>query len=340
MQLRADELPDALRRGLQPLYVVHGDEPLLALEAGDAIRAAARAAGVVERDILVVEPGFKWDAFLAADANLGLFGERKLVDLRIPSGKPGVEGGKALEAYAANPSPDNVTLVTLPRIDRATQSSRWFQALAGAGVAVAVHPVERDALPQWIAARLSRQNQRATRETLAFLAGHCEGNLLAARQEIEKLALLLPEGQLDHDAVAGAVADVARFDVFQLSEAWLAGDAVRALRIMAVLEAEGDAPIQAIWQLSEDVHVIAGVHAMVRAGTAMSSAIRNARVWGKRQNALERAMRRVAPAAVPPLLLALARLDALSKGLGRGDSWSELADVALALCGKPLFASA
>ena len=340
MPLRAEELGEALQRGLRPLYVVHGDEPLLALEAGDAIRAAARAAGIVEREILVVEPGFKWDAFLAADANLGLFGERKLVDLRIPSGKPGVEGGKALEAYAANGSPDNVTLVTLPKLDRATQSAHWFQALSGAGVAVAVYPIEREALPQWIAARLARQSQRATRETLAFLAERCEGNLLAARQEIEKLALVLPEGSLDHDAVTNAIADVARYDVFQLSEAWLAGDAVRALRILAVLEGEGDAPIQAIWQLSEDVHAIATVHAMVRTGTPLASAVRNARVWGKRQNALERAVQRVAPAALPGLLLALAQLDALSKGLGRGNAWSELAGIGLALCGKPLFASA
>ena len=198
---RLEELADHLRRGVAALYVVHGDEPLLALEAGDAIRAAARAAGGDERDVLVVEPGFKWDAFLGANANAGLFGDRKLVDLRIPSGKPGVEGGKALEAYAANPNPDNVTLVTLPRLDRATQSSAWFTALADAGVTIAVYPLEREALPGWIAARLARQQQRASRETLAFLADDCEGNLLAARQEIEKLALLLPEGELDHEAV-------------------------------------------------------------------------------------------------------------------------------------------
>ena len=249
MQLKHEDLADHLQRGVKALYVVHGDEPLLALEAGDAIRAAARAAGVVERDVLVVEPGFKWDAFLGANANASLFGDRKFVDLRIPSGKPGVEGGKALEAYAANPNPDNVTLVTLPRLDRATQSSAWFSAMAGAGVTVAVYPVDRDALPGWIAARLARQRQRATRETLTFLAEACEGNLLAARQEIEKLALLLPEGELAHDAVEAAVADVARFDIFELSEAWLAGDAARAVRILRALEAEGEAPTLAIWQL-------------------------------------------------------------------------------------------
>ena len=338
MQVRADDLSGQLQRGIAPLYVIHGDEPLLALEAGDAIRAAARAAGATEREVFVVESGFRWDAFLAANVNRGLFGGRKLVDLRIPSGKPGVEGGKALEAYAANPSPDNVTLVTLPRLDRATQKSAWFEALVGAGVTVAVYPVERDALPAWIAARMKRHRQRASRETLAFLADHCEGNLLAARQEIEKLALLLPEGELAQEAVEAAIANVARYDIFQLSESWLAGDATRVLRILSALQAEGDAPIAAIWQLVEDVHAIAAVHAMVREGSPLASAIRNVRVWGKRQDALERALNRVTPAAIPSLLLGLAKLDALSKGLGRGDAWDALADVALTLCGKPLFA--
>ena len=339
MQVRAEALADQLRRGVAPLYVVHGDEPLLALEAGDAIRAAARAAGATERELFVVEAGFRWDAFLAANLNRGLFGERKLVDLRIPSGKPGVEGGKALETYAANPSPDNVTLVTLPRLDRAAQSSAWFESLAGAGVTVAVYPLERDELPAWIAARMKQHRQRAAPETLAFLADHCEGNLLAARQEIEKLALLLPEGELAQDAVEAAIANVARYDVFQLSESWLAGDATRALRILSALQAEGDAPIAAIWQLVEDVHAIAAVHAMVRGGTPIASAIRNARVWGKRQNALERAVNRVAPASVAPLLRSLANLDALSKGIGRGNAWDALTDAALTLCGKPTVAA-
>jgi DNA polymerase-3 subunit delta len=333
MQLRLEQLGSHLASGVRSLYVVHGDEPLLALEAADAVRAAARAAGAADREVLVVEPGFKWDAFLGANANASLFGDRKCVDLRIPSGKPGAEGAKALVACAINPNPDNVTLVSLPRVDRATQASDWFTALSENGVTIAVYPVERDALPQWIAARLARQKQRASRETLAFLSDACEGNLLAARQEIEKLALLLPEGDLDHAAVEAAVADVARFDVFELSEAWLSGDAARAVRILRALQAEGDAPTLPIWQLSEDVHAIATVAALVRGGTPASAAVRNARVWGKRQAALERAVSRVPPAAVASLLVALARLDALAKGIGTGNAWDELETQALALAG-------
>ena len=335
MDLRLNQLTQHLERNLAPVYVVHGDEPLLATEAGDAIRAAARRAGCEEREILVVEPGFKWDALLAANANLGLFGGRKLVDLRIPTGKPGIEGAKALEAYAANPNPDHVTLVTLPKLDRAAQNAAWFVALAGAGVAITVYPLDRDDLPAWIAARLARQKQRVARETLAFLADRCEGNLFAAQQEIEKLGLLLPEGELDHDEVLGAVADVARYDVFQLSEAWLDGDAARALRIIRALQAEGEGIQLLLWQLGEDVHALAAVQDAVAGGTPAGAAVRNARVWGKRQAALERAVRRVQPGVAVQLLRALARLDALSKGLGRGNAWDDLVTLALTLAGKP-----
>jgi DNA polymerase-3 subunit delta len=334
--LRPENLAAHLARGVAPLYVVHGDEPLQALEAGDAIRAAARRSGCDERDVLVVERDFKWDAFVAAHANRGLFGGRKLIDLRIPGGKPGVDGARALERYAADPSPDAVALITLPRLDRATQSAAWFTAIAAAAVTIAVQPLAREALPAWIAERLARQDQRASREVLAFLADHCEGNLLAARQEIEKLALLLPPGELDAEAVEAAVADVARYDVFQLSEAWLGGDASRALRILAVLRDEGEPVTLAVWQLAEDLHALASVQADVARGAPMPTALRNARAWGRRQQALERAAGRVGATDLAALVVGAARLDALAKGLGRGDAWDELAAVALALAGKPL----
>jgi DNA polymerase III subunit delta len=336
MQIRPDELGRHLSRQLEPLYVIHGDEPLVALETGDEIRNAARRAGCEERDVFVVEQGFKWDAFLAANANLGLFGSRKLVDLRIPNGKPGTEGAKALEAYAANPNPDNVMLVTLPRLDRAAQNSEWFAALAVRGATIAVQPIEREALPRWIAARLARQNQRAGSEVLVYLAERSEGNLLAARQEIEKLALVLPEGELALDAVEAATTDVARYDVFQASEAWLGGDAARTVRILRGLELEGEPITLAIWQMTEDVRAVAAVQAAVKQGTPLAVALRNARVWGRRQGALERALKRLRSDDVSGFVVALARLDALAKGLTAGNPWDALASLALALAGKPI----
>ena len=340
MQVLPDALAGHLERKLAAIYVVHGDEPLLVLEAGDMIRAAARRAGCDEREVFVVEPAFRWDAFLGNNANLGLFGTRRLVDLRIPTGKPGVEGGKALETYAKDPNPDNVTLVTLPKVDRATQSSAWFSALVDAGVEVPVWPVEREALPRWIAARLAKQSQSVSPETLAFLAEASEGNLLAAKQELEKLALLLPAGTLDHDAVVDAVADVARYDVAALSEAWLGGESARALRILSVLRDEGESPVLPVWQLSEDVHALAIVQGLVAQGMQAGNAVRQARVWGRRAAAMERAATRVPRDVAPSLVPVLARLDALSKGLGRADPWDELAAAALLVAGTPTRPSA
>ena len=336
MQLRLADLRSHLAQRLAPLYVIHGDEPLFAIEAADAIRAAARRAGCDEREVFIVEQHFRWDAFVAANANLGLFGSRKLIDLRIASGKPGTEGAQALERHARSLDPDGVTLITLPRADRTMQASAWFAALAGAGATIAVSPLERAALPAWLSERLARNEQRVTRDTLAFLAERCEGNLLAARQEIDKLALLLPKGSLAHDDVERAVADVARFDIQELSEAWLAGDAARTLRIIDALRGEGEPITLAIWQLGEDLHALAGVHDATASGQSLQTAVRNARVWGKRQGALERAARRTSPAAVERLLQALARLDALAKGLGRGDPWDVLISLALDLCARPI----
>ena len=338
--LRLADLDAHLARRLAPLYVVHGDEPLFVIEASDAIRAAARRAGCDEREIFIVDQHFRWDAFNAANANLGLFGTRKLIDLRIPSGKPGADGATALERHAATLDPDNVTLVTLPRADRTMQGSAWFTALTDAAVTIAVQPVERNALPAWIAERLQRNGQRVSRSTLAFLVERCEGNLLAARQEIEKLALLLPKGELADDAVECAVADVARYDIQELSEAWLAGEAARALRIVDVLRGEGEPITLAVWQLGEDLHALAGVHDAMAQGQSLNTAVRNARVWGRRQAALERAARRIAAPQVAPLLRALAGLDALAKGLGTGEPWDLLVTIALAVCGRPVVPAA
>ena len=213
MQLRAEQLEQHLAKAsLAPLYVIHGDEPLLALEAADAVRAMARQRGYAEREVLVAERGFDWSAFAHAAASRSLFGDRKLIELRVPGGKPGADGAAALLAHCGRLDPEILTLVSLPRLDRAGQSSPWFAALAAAGLVVEVWPVDRARLPEWIGARLARQGQKASREVLEFLAGRVEGNLLAAHQEVQKLALLAGAGALELETVQDAVASVARYD--------------------------------------------------------------------------------------------------------------------------------
>jgi DNA polymerase-3 subunit delta len=324
MKLSAEDLPRQLAKGLSPLYVVHGEALLLAIEAADTIRAAARAAGYDERTVLTAEPGFKWAELKSSAQNMSLFSARKLVDLRIPSGKPGVEGAQALQEYCAEPNTDIVTLITLPRMDKSTQNSKWFGALTAHGTVIAAEDIPRNALPAWLAGRLKRQGQSADADTLAFLADRVEGNLLAAWQEIQKLALLFPAGHLSFEQVKDAVMDVARYDIFKLSEAMLAGDTARFAHILDGLRAEGTATVLILWALAEDIRTVGKVLRAMRQSGNMAGALREARVWGVRQKTVERAVRRFSPALAERALRRAAYVDKVAKGLRRGDVWDEL----------------
>jgi len=324
MKLSSEELPRHLAKGLAPLYVIHGEALLLSIEAADAIRAAARAAGYDEREVLTVEQGFKWSELRNSAQSLSLFSSRKLVELRIPTGKPGVDGAQAIQDYCAQLNADTVTVVTLPKLDKAGQSSKWFNALVENGVVIATEEIALNALPDWIAGRLQRQEQAADRDTLRFLAERVEGNLLAAYQEIQKLALLFPEGPLSFEQVKDAVMDVARYDVFKLTEAMLAGDAARYVRILDGLRAEGESTVLILWALAEDIRAIAKVSRATQLSGNLASALRDARVWGPRQKLVERAVRRFNPAIAERALRKAAHIDKVVKGLRDGDVWDEL----------------
>ena len=325
MQVRPDQLAAHLARGLRPVYTLHGDEPLLMQEAADAIRAAARAAGHTERQVHTVAGAhFNWSALLGASQAMSLFADRQLIEIRIPSGKPGKDGSEALQRYCQNLSDDVVTLVTLARLDRQQQASAWFGALDGAGVTVRVDPIERRALPQWIAQRLAAQGQRvqageAGEHTLAFFADRVEGNLLAAHQEIQKLGLLYPAGELGFEQVEAAVLNVARYDVFKLGEAVLAGQVPRALRMLDGLRAEGEAAVLVHWTLAEDIRALRRVKDAVAAGKPPPMALREARVWGAKERLFERALPLFTDNALAQLLDAAHVCDGLVKGLRHAD---------------------
>ena len=331
MQVRADQLEAQLSKSLAPLYVVHGDEPLIALESADAIRAAARKAGCSERELFIAERYFDWSELLNAGASQSLFGERKIVELRLPTGKPGTEGAAAIERYCAVLNPDCVTLVTLPRLDKAGQNSKWFLALSAAGVVVEVWPMDRARLPEWIAARLARARQRAGPETLQFLAERVEGNLLAAHQEVQKLALLLPEGELQLEDVQAAVTSVARYDVQGLVEALLSGDTARYARVLEGLRGEGEAPTFVLWALAEELRGLARIHTGVAAGRQVEQLFRENRVWRNKEAATRTALRRLARPAVEAALTHAAKIDRVSKGLAKGDPWDEFLILGMAL---------
>jgi len=330
MQLRAEELERNLARSLASLYVIHGDEPLQSLEAADAIRAAARAKGYAEREVLSVERGFDWNQLAVSGASLSLFSSKKLIELRIPGGKPGTEGAAAIVQHCSARAPDLLTIVTLPKLDRRAQDTAWFKVLRHNGVLINTFQVERAQLPQWIAARLARQRQKADRETLQFLADSVEGNLLAAHQEIQKLGLLFPPGELAFEPVCGAVLNVARYDAFKLNEAMLAGDKARLARMLDGLKGEGEAAPKILWVLAEEIRAVAKVQAGMVVGDDLQQLCRNNRVWGgARQQLVTEAARRLKSAALASALRHAARIDRMVKGLARGDVWDELLQLCL-----------
>jgi DNA polymerase-3 subunit delta len=331
MALRAEQLQAQLARSLAALYVVHGDEPLIALEAADAVRAAAREAGYREREVYFAERGFDWSELLHAGASFSLFGDRKIIDLRIPTGKPGTQGAEAITAYCARPNADVLTLVSLPRLDRAAQASGWFGALAAAGVVVDVFPVERARLPAWIGERLGRQGQRASREVLEFLADRVEGNLLAAYQEVQKLALLAPEGELALEDVREAVANVARYDAYDASAALLAGDTARYVRVIEGLRGEGEAPTFVLWAIAEDLRALERIQSGAAEGRPLEALLRENRVWGPRQALIRAAMRRFPAGAIARGLAHAALIDRAIKGVARLEAWDEFLKLGLKL---------
>jgi DNA polymerase-3 subunit delta len=325
MQLRLDQLEAHLSRGLKPLYTVYGDEPLLAQEAGDAIRAAARAAGYGERKVFSVGGNhFDWSGVLGAAQAMSLFADRQLIEIRIPSGKPGKDGSEALQRYCEHLADEVVTLVQFPKLDFQQAKSAWFNALDAAGVTLRVEPVERKSLPQWLAQRLACQGQRvmsgaAGQQTLAFFADRTEGNLLAAHQELQKLALLYPPGELSFEQVESAVLDVARYDVFKLGEAMLAGHVARALRMLDGLRAEGEAAVLVHWTLTEDLRGLARARAALDEGKPMPMALREARVWGLKERLFERALPLLSNHELMHLVEAASICDGLVKGLRHPD---------------------
>jgi len=333
MQLRPEGLDGHLAKGLAPLYVITSDEHLLALEAADKIRRAARAQGYSERDVLTVERNFKWGELLAANQTMSLFGDKKLVELRIPGGKPGKDGSAALQGYAKDLNPDNLTMITLPKLDWQTAKASWVGALQQAAVYIEIPNVERAQLPGWIGTRLAAQQQSADRQSLDFIADRVEGNLLAAHQEIQKLGLLYEPGKLAYEQVHDAVLNVARYDVFKLSEAMLAGDPARLVRMLEGLKGEGEALPLVLWAVSEEIRTLLKLKAGMAQGRPLGALLKEYRIWGPRERMMEPALRRISLSVLEAALQEAAQVDRMVKGLRAkrfaGDAWDAMLQLAL-----------
>ncbi len=336
MRLRVDQLGRHLQQPLAPVYVLSGDEPLQLGESADAIRAAAREQDYLSRDVLEADARFDWNRLAAEADALSLFADKRVIDLRIPSGKPGREGGAALSAYCERPPADTLLLVRLPKLDRSQLNGKWCKALEGLGVLIQIWPIEGDRLLPWLEQRMRAAGLAPERGAAALLADRVEGNLLAARQEIEKLLLTHGPGVVTLEQLAQSVADSARFDVFDLVDSALAGEARRCVRILTGLRQEGIAAPVVLWALTREFRLLSGIAAAVDAGRSVDQAMAQARVWDKRKGLLKQGLRRLRTAHLNRLLALCQESDAAIKGANARDPWLLMEYILLACAGKAL----
>lgn len=327
MKLTTDTLEAHLGQKLLPAYLISGDEPLLAAEAADAVRERARAAGFTEREVHFIERAADWEAVRASAGTLSLFGSRRVLEVRLATARPGAAGGAVLVTLLERADPDTVLLILAPRLDRDAQGTKWVQAAERHGAWVAVWPVAAGKFVAWLRARSRRLGLSLDAQALQMLAARTEGNLLAAHQELQKLRLLAPGQGVASGAALEAVADSARFDVFRLSDAALAGDPGRSLRVLAGLRAEGTEPTLVLWALTKALRDLAG--ALGRPAGA------SGRGWQRPSAALDAAVRRAGRLSLRTLMVRAARADRMIKGRLRGDPWDEMALLATDLCARP-----
>ncbi|AZL66835.1 MULTISPECIES: DNA polymerase III subunit delta [Pseudomonas] len=340
MKLSPAQLNKHLQGQLAPVYIVSGDDPLLCQEAADAIRGAARQQGYDERQVFSADANFDWGNLLLAGASLSLFAQRRLLELRLPSGKPGDKGAAALIEYCANPAEDTLLLISLPKLDGSAQKTKWGKALIEGGHCqfIQIWPVDAQQLPQWINQRLSQAGLTAQRDAVDMIAARVEGNLLAAAQEIEKLKLLADGNQITVETVQAAVADSARFDVFGLVDAILNGEAAHALRMLEGLRGEGVEPPVILWALARELRLLAGLAQQFSQGVPLDKAFSQARppVWDKRRPLVSKALQRLSAQRWAMLLQDAQRIDAQIKGQAQGSPWTSLARLSLLMAGQRL----
>lgn len=336
-QVRPDALPSALARGVPPIVWIHGDEPLIVQECAQTVREALRAQGFSERRVFDAGRGFRIDELLAQAGTMSLFAQSQLIELRF-AGKATREIGQAVADVSSRLDATTRLLLSGPRVDRAHAESSWFQAIERCGIVVPVWPIERARLPQWIAARLARQHQSADRDTLEWIAERVEGNLLAAHQEIAKLGLLFPTGELPAEAARAAVLDVARYDAFDLVEAMLTADAPRTLRTLDGLRAEGVVEPLVLWAIADALRTLLRLSEMRAAGRPPAQAMREARVPRPRERIYERALQRVDGERLRGALQRAARTDRMIKGIDPGDAWLGIGVLAMSVADAPTLA--
>ena len=334
MKIRPEQLQSHLSKELLAVYVISGDEPLLAQESADAVRLAARNKGFSGREVFHGEGKFDWGQLHNEANTLSLFTEKKIIEVRISNGKPGDKGSKAICELCTNPNPDNLLLVILPKLERAAQNSKWVKALESSGAHIQVWPITGEQLPRWIKQRLLESNITANQQAVEILAERVEGNLLAAVQEIEKLKLLAIDGKVDAIMMSSVVADSARYNLFEFVDKVLAGDAQSAARSLRGLHSEGTDAIPLLWAITRELRILIKASEQISQGESRDRALKNAGVWEKRLPLFRTAIQRCSAPHLRMLLYQAGAIDRGIKGMRKADVWDELTTLVLSLAGS------
>ncbi len=331
MKIQANQLSSHLLKSLAPCYLVTGDEFLLVDEALDTIRSAARKRGFTSRELHVATTGFDWNGLTASTGNYSLFAEQRIVELRLPTGKPGAAGSAAIIELVEQSGPELLFIVTGPKLDKSGGASKWAKSIEQKGVSLPLWPIGVRELPGWIANRMRAAGLQPDRDAVTLIADRVEGNLLAARQEIEKLRLILGEGKVSAEAVNDAVANSSRYDVYKLTDAALAGDANRSVKILGGLRAEGVEPVIVMWALTRELRTLATLDDVIRQGGELGGAMQKSGVWSNRQGLVRSCISRHQHGDFHKMLKATGRADAAAKGQRAGNPWHMATDVVVSL---------
>lgn len=336
MPLNPDQFATQIQRKLPHIALVAGDEPLLVQETADAFRAAAKAQGFDEREVLYVESGFDWNQLAAASASLSLFATRRRIELNLGDKSPGREGSAALVEFAEHPQDDVVLLVTANSLDKSARSSKWFKVIESKGQAAYAWPVKGADYMRWVTARLQAAGLNADRDVVQWLAARTEGNLLACKQEITKLALLCGDGNLDLASAEEAVADHARFDAFDFVDKLLAGKQASAIRSLWRLKEEGEEPLSILGSVTWSLRGLAKIALALEGRGDLESAVREARVWGPKRKLFETAARRLGSEEIHRVIGIAAAIDRASKGMSPDSPWEELVKLTTCMVQAPM----
>lgn len=334
MKIRPEQISGHLQKNLAPIYLLGGDEPLQIQEASDAIRAKARESGYTEREVLNADKGFDWDGLLQATQTQSLFGDKRLLELRLPGSKPGDQGGRALRAYAENPAPDTILLVICGKLESSATRTKWLQSLERAGAFIQVWPVDSGRLPQWVQQRMRSRGLQPSRDAVTLLADRVEGNLLAASQEIEKLLLLHGAGHVDEAAVAASVANSARFNIYGLVDSSLDGKPARMSRMLSGLQGEGVEPTLVLWAFSREIRALSEMAYGINHGKGVEAILAEKRVWDRRKPLIKKALKRHSLSAWHAMQQKCSYIDRVIKGLAAGMVWDEMLQLGMTLSGE------